>query len=301
MTIDICQGNNTSTPCTVTQACKTGGIRRNILLRISYDGTRFHGWQKQLQYGKESLRTVQGEIERALALLHKHPVELFGSGRTDSGVHACGQAAHFFTDITRIKPESFIPALNSALPKDVRIMEASHVSDNLHARFSARSRTYRYFIHCGKTACAHQLPYCWHIRREPDIDLLNKMASVLSGELDCTTFSAAGDQSKSKSRFINRAHFFIDREFLVFEISANAFLWRMVRSITGTLLHYEQKNGTKEDFEAVVRSKDRQNAGETAPPQGLFLWSIDYPHHLLKDSAARSVDASVAQHIPCVH
>jgi len=258
-----------------------GFSRRNILLRISYDGTRFHGWQKQLQRGKESFRTVQGEIERALALLHKHPVELFGSGRTDAGVHACGQAAHFVTDITRIKPESFIPALNSALPKDVRIMEASHVSDNLHARFSARSRTYRYFIHCGKTAFAHQLPYCWHIRREPDIDLLNSMASVLSGELDCTTFSAAGDQSKSKSRYINRAHFFIDREFLVFEISANAFLWRMVRSITGTLLHYEQQNGTKEDFEAVVRSKDRRNAGETAPPQGLFLWSIAYPQELL--------------------
>ena len=256
-------------------------LRRNILLRISYDGTRFHGWQKQLQHGKESFRTVQGEIERALALLHKHPVELFGSGRTDAGVHACGQAAHFFTDIARMKPESFIPALNSALPKDVRIMEATNVSDNLHARFSARSRTYRYFIHCGKTAFAHQLPYCWHIRREPDINLLNKMASVLSGELDCTTFSAAGDQSKSKSRYIYTAHFFTDREFLVFEIPANAFLWRMVRSITGTLLHYEQQNGTKEDFEAVLRSKDRRNAGETAPPQGLFLWSVEYPKQLL--------------------
>ncbi|UTC58234.1 tRNA pseudouridine(38-40) synthase TruA [Treponema sp. OMZ 305] len=256
-------------------------LRRNILLRISYDGTRFHGWQKQLQHGKESFRTVQGEIERALALLHKHPVELFGSGRTDAGVHACGQAAHFFTDIARIKPDSFIPALNSALPKDIRIMEAFHVSDNLHARFSARSRTYRYFIHCGKTAFAHQLPYCWHIRREPDINLLNRMASVLSGELDCTTFSAAGDQSKSKSRYIYTARFFTDREFLVFEISANAFLWRMVRSITGTLLHYEQQNGTKEDFEAVLRSKDRRNAGETAPPQGLFLWSIEYPQNLL--------------------
>ena len=256
-------------------------LRRNILLRISYDGTRFHGWQKQLQHGKESFRTVQGEIERALALLHKHPVELFGSGRTDAGVHACGQAAHFFTDIARMKPESFIPALNSALPKDVRIMEVTNVSDNLHARFSARSRTYRYFIHCGKTAFAHQLPYCWHIRREPDINLLNKMASVLSGELDCTTFSAAGDQSKSKSRYIYTAHFFTDREFLVFEISANAFLWRMVRSITGTLLHYEQQNGTKEDFEAVLRSKDRRNAGETAPPQGLFLWSVEYPKQLL--------------------
>ena len=107
------------------------------------------------------------------------------------------------------------------------------------------------------------------------------MASVLSGELDCTTFSAAGDQSKSKSRYIYSAHFFTDREFLVFEISANAFLWRMVRSITGTLLHYEQQNGTKEDFEAVLRSKDRRNAGETAPPQGLFLWSIEYPQNLL--------------------
>ena len=256
-------------------------LRRNILLRISYDGTRFHGWQKQLRHGQESFRTVQGEIERALALLHKHPVELFGSGRTDAGVHACGQAAHFFTDIARIKPERFVPALNSALPKDVRIMEASHVSDSLHARFSARSRTYRYFIHCGKTAFAHQLSYCWHIRREPDINLLNRMASVLSGELDCTTFSAAGDQSKSKSRYIYTARFFNDREFLVFEISANAFLWRMVRSITGTLLHYEQQNGTKEDFEAVLCSKDRRNAGETAPPQGLFLWSIEYPEHLL--------------------
>ena len=256
-------------------------LQRNILLRISYEGTHFHGWQKQLRNGTESFRTVQGEIERALTLLHKHPVELFGSGRTDAGVHACGQAAHFFTDIARIKPESFIPALNSVLSKDVRIMEATHVSDNLHARFSARSRTYRYFIHCGKTAFAHQLPYCWHIRREPNINLLNKMAGVLSGELDCTTFSAAGDQSKSKSRYIYTAHFFTDREFLVFEISANAFLWRMVRSITGTLLHYEQQNGTKEDFDAVLRSKDRRNAGETAPPQGLFLWSIDYPQQLL--------------------
>ena len=148
-------------------------LRRNILLRVSYDGTHFHGWQKQLQHGKESFRTVQGEIERALALLHKHPVELFGSGSTDAGVHACGQAAHFFTDIARIKPDRFVPALNSALPQDVRIMEATHVSDNLHARFSARSRTYRYFIRCGKTAFAHKLPYCWHIRREPDINLLN--------------------------------------------------------------------------------------------------------------------------------
>ena len=254
---------------------------RNILLRISYDGTHFHGWQKQLCHGKEVFRTVQGEIERALALLHKHPVELAGSGRTDAGVHACGQAAHFFTDIARIKPENFVPALNSILPHDVRITEAQQVSPLLHARFSAHARTYRYFIRCGAAVFAHELPYCWHIRREPDIALLNHMASVLSGELDCTTFSAAGDQSQSKSRYIYTAHFFRDEHCLVFEISANAFLWRMVRSITGTLLHCEQLKQTKTDFEQIVRSKNRQKAGETAPPQGLFLWSIQYPESLL--------------------
>lgn len=255
---------------------------RNILLRISYDGTHFHGWQKQLHHGKEAFRTVQGEIERALSVLHKHPVELAGSGRTDAGVHACGQAAHFFTDIARIKPESFVPALNSLLPHDVRIMEAHQVSPLLHARFSAHSRTYRYFIRCGATAFAHERSYCWHIRREPDIELLNQMASVLSGELDCTTFAAAGDQSPSKSRFIHRAFFFYDGRYLVFEISANAFLWRMVRSITGTLLHCEQEKQTKADFEQIVLSKNRKFAGETAPPQGLFLWSIQYPESLLK-------------------
>ena len=258
---------------------------RNILLRISYDGTRFHGWQKQLHQGKEVFRTVQGEIERALAVLHKHPVELFGSGRTDAGVHACGQAAHFFTDIARIPSESFIPALNSILPKDVRIIEAAQVSPLLHARFSARSRTYRYFIRCGQTAFAHQLPYCWHIRHEPDIEVLNRMADVLTGELDCTAFSAAGDQSKSKSRYLYGARFFFDGDCLVFEISANAFLWRMVRSITGTLIRLEQRKGCKDDFERILRSKDRRNAGETAPPQGLFLWSIDYPAELLMPQA----------------
>lgn len=262
---------------------------RNILLRISYDGTRFHGWQKQLNHGNESFRTVQGEIERALACMHKHPVELFGSGRTDAGVHACGQAAHFFTDIVRISPANFVPALNSLLPKDVRIIDAVHVSPLLHARFSARLRTYRYFIYCGKTVFAHQVPYCWHIRHEPDIERLNMMASVLIGELDCTAFSAAGDQSNSKSRYLYGARFFFDSDYLVFEISANAFLWRMVRSITGTIIRLEQRNGGKEDFEWILRSKDRRNAGETAPPQGLFLWSIDYPSTLLESQTDSTV------------
>lgn len=255
---------------------------RTILLRISYDGTHFHGWQKQTAHGTESFRTVQGEIEHALAVMHKHPVELSGSGRTDAGVHAFRQAAHFQTDIARIEPSRFVPALNALLPRDIRIIDAQHVSPHFHARFSAVYRSYRYFILTEPTAFAHQLPYCWHIRRTPDIQLLNAMAQCLRGELDCTTFSAAGDKSISKSRYLYNAHFFTDNGFLVFEISANAFLWKMVRSITGTLLAYGQKQKTAEDFQQALNARNRIYAGETAPPQGLFLWDIAYPDHLLQ-------------------
>ena len=255
---------------------------RTIVLRISYDGTHFHGWQKQTAHGAESFRTVQGELERALAVMHKHPVELFGSGRTDAGVHAFRQAAHFQTDIARISPSRFVPALNALLPRDIRIIDSQESSPLFHARFSAVFRSYRYFILTEQTAFAHQLPYCWHIRRVPDIRRLNEMAQCLSGELDCTTFSAAGDKSISKSRFIYTAHFFTENGFLVFEISANAFLWKMVRSITGTLITYEQKNKTVEDFKYALAARNRSLAGETAPPQGLFLWDIAYPAQLLQ-------------------
>ncbi|UTC66054.1 MULTISPECIES: tRNA pseudouridine(38-40) synthase TruA [unclassified Treponema] len=256
--------------------------QKNILLTVSYDGTNFCGWQKQTKEGNETFRTVQGELEKALAKIHKHPIETNGSGRTDSGVHAARQAVNFFSDIKSMRAANFLPALNSILPKDIRIMEAAEVSSLLHARFNALSRTYRYRIKCGKTVFAHEQPYVWHIRRYPDIAILNEMASCLSGELDCTAFSAAGDQSISKSRYIKKAVFFMENDYLIFEISANAFLWKMVRSIVGTLLHLEETGAGKKEFKAVLESKKREKAGPTAPPQGLFLWSIEYPADLLK-------------------
>ncbi len=254
---------------------------RTILLRISYDGTHFNGWQKQLNKGIESFRTVQGEIEKALAVIHKHPVALFGSGRTDSGVHARGQAAHFQTDIYRMEAERFIPALNSLLPRDIRITESQEVHNTFHARFSSKARTYRYFLLCRNTAFAHELPYCWHIHRTPSLTRLNEMAAVLNGEQDFTVFAAAGDKSESKSRCVYQAHFFWQEPYLVFEITANAFLWRMVRSITGTLLEFEQQHKNADDIKQILQTKNRQLAGMTAPPQGLFLWSIAYPEALL--------------------
>ncbi len=249
---------------------------RNILLTVSYDGTNFCGWQKQMKHGKETFRTVQGEVEKALSKLHKHPVETNGSGRTDSGVHAARQAVNFFSDIQNMDVKNFLPALNSILPRDIRIMDAKEVGESFHSRFDAKFRCYRYFLKCDDTIFAHETPYCWHIRREANMEVLNEMASCLSGEMDCSLFAAAGDQSNSKSRFIKKAHFFKDGNYLVFEISANAFLWKMVRSITGTLIRFEKKGYGKKEFLQLLESQKRSDTGPTAPPEGLFLWDIEY-------------------------
>lgn len=249
---------------------------RNIKLRVSYDGTNFLGWQRQSGTGTGNGRTVQEEIEEALAKMHGHPVALIGSGRTDSGVHAAGQAANFITDIARIPAERFVPALNSLLKRDVRIIASEEVPSSFHARFDARARTYRFFLHCGAHPLAHELPYVWPLGHWPDVARLNRMASFLRGEIDCSTFTASGDQSHTRSRFLYGAHFFPEGERLVFEISANAFLWKMVRSITGTLVDLDARGAEASEFRRILESRDRRNAGPTAPPQGLFLWDVRY-------------------------
>jgi len=252
---------------------------RNILLTISYDGTDFCGWQKQIKHQDavsiSTARTVQEEIEKALSIIHKKATVLYGSGRTDSGVHAAGQVANFFSPIDSIPVKNYILALNSYLPKDIRILDAEEKPDTFNARFSATSRTYRYFMHCG-SPLATEMRYVWPLRRYPDILKLNDMAKYLHGELDCTTFSASGDKSISKNRYIQEAFFFMEGEKLVFQISANAFLWRMVRSITGSLLYFEQKQFEVSYFEEVLKSCNRIKAGPTAPSTGLFLWKVDF-------------------------
>lgn len=252
-------------------------IMKNILLTISYDGTDFCGWQRQDKADAgQPVRTVQGELETALAKLLKQPVAVSGSGRTDSGVHAAGQAANFFSPIDSIPVERYIPALNSLLPDDIRITGSREVPDSFHARFDAVGRTYRYFLHCGPTPSACEMRFVWPIRRYPDVRLLNRMASCLSGEIDCTTFAAAGDVCPSKKRYLEKAVFFADGDKIVFEIAANAFLWKMVRSIVGTLLYYEQQGKTADDFASALAAKDRMLAGPTAPAKGLFLWNVSF-------------------------
>ncbi|MCL2266231.1 MAG: tRNA pseudouridine(38-40) synthase TruA [Treponema sp.] len=248
-------------------------MNKNIKLVIAYDGTDFCGWQRQ-----ENTRTVQGEIEKALLKMHGHPVSLAGAGRTDSGVHASGQAASFYSDID-MEARRFAPALNSLLSRDVRITQADEAHSDFHARFSAKARVYRYQFLC-RPCLPHESRYHLQLRRYPRTGILNAYGRLISGETDCSIFAGAGDravtENRSKNRFIYRSYFYIEKDVLVFEICANAFLRNMVRSIAGTFLHYEESGTPPEKLREIIASGERSLAGPTLPPHGLFLWNVVY-------------------------
>ncbi len=256
----------------------------NVLLLISYDGTDFAGWQRQDKYiegddSSKERRTVQGEIEKALFKMLKTHVALHGSGRTDSGVHAIKQAANFLYFKDNIPEKNYARALNGLLPKDIRINGVSFVPESFSARFSATSRIYRYFIQTEKPPLATESRYRWFIPYRPNIETLNKMCSCLKGELDCASFASSGDSSLSTCRYIEKAYFSWSEEnpnLLVFQIEANAFLWKMVRTIVGTLIQCERKGLNEEDFRLIIENRDRKKSGLTAPPSGLFLWEVKF-------------------------
>ena len=256
---------------------------RNILLTISYDGTDFCGWQRQDETGGgEAERTVQGEIEKALEKIHKQPTALYGSGRTDSGVHAVGQAANFYSPVDSMPAENYVRAVNAFLPEDVRILEACEVLEDFSARKSATSRVYRYFISFGDTTSADNMRFTWLVKNyTPDLERLNKYCECLHGELDCSSFAASGDASVSPNRYIDGARFFMQKDrwgkpLLVFEIEANAFLWKMVRTLTGTLVNLDKEGAPEDAMTKILEAKDRTKAGVTAPPTGLFLSEIKF-------------------------
>ncbi len=256
---------------------------RNILLTISYDGTDFCGWQRQDDVnGQEANRTVQGEIEKALEKIHKEKITLHGSGRTDSGVHALAQAANFFSPIDSIPAKNYIRALNAFLPKDIRIINSEEVPQDFDARYSATSRVYRFFISNNDSLPANNSRFVWIVKNyEPDLQRLNHFASCLKGEIDCASFAASGDLSVSTCRYIDNAHFFMQKDIwgndlLVFEIEANAFLWKMVRTLTGTIINLDKENAPLDSMQKILEAKDRTKAGVTAPPEGLFLYKIKF-------------------------
>jgi len=246
--------------------------RRNIRLDLSYDGTDFQGWQIQ-KVG----RSVQGEMEKALSALHAgRKVNLTGSGRTDSGVHATAQVANFYSENSSIPAEKFRDALNAHLPRDIRILESREVPLKFHSRFDARVRVYKYYILNAPAGAAHYRNFCYLTRERLSMPLLNDLARPLTGTHDFTSFSAARDQNESKVRLIYSARFLREGPFIVFRIAGNAFLWKMVRTMVGTLLDQASKGGTPGDMVDILHGKDRKLAGPSAPSRGLFLHKVLY-------------------------
>ena len=225
------------------------------------------------------MRTVQWEIEGALTRMLKTPVSVRASGRTDSGVHAAHQACTFVSSNDAIPPVNYERALNSLLPQDVRVLSSFEVPTSFDARKSATSRVYRYFVQTQVTPLATEMRYRWFVRRTPNVETLNSMCALLKGEIDCASFAASGDKSVSTMRFLENALFFQDDanpRLLIFEVEANAFLWKMVRTLVGTLLWCERKDMGVNGFSKILESKDRTKAGPTAPACGLFLWCVKF-------------------------
>ncbi|MBN2652546.1 MAG: tRNA pseudouridine(38-40) synthase TruA [Spirochaetales bacterium] len=244
---------------------------RRIRLDISYDGTNYAGWQVQ-----DNNKTVQGEIEKSLKRLINEDIRIHGSGRTDSGVHADVQVAHFDTENFKIPANKFKEAINSRISKDIRILSSSEVSFDFHARYSARVREYKYYFNVDRICSPKDRLYCFHLGYLPDVEKLNNFAMRLVGIHDFTAFSSIKDVSPVKIRKIYSASFFFEGKMLVFKITGNAFLWKMVRSIVGTLIMMERKGVGTDYLDQMFDSGNRALAGTVAPSCGLFFHRVFY-------------------------
>lgn len=244
---------------------------RNILLTLAYDGTEFVGWQRQ-----KNGRSVQEVLEQGLSRQHKRSVTVQASGRTDSGVHATGQRANFHTDLDAIPPATFAVAINSFLPPDVRCVESREVPTEFHARYDAKRRTYEYRLSFGDHALPHRRRYVWLLRKRPKVASLNRMAATIVGTHDFAAFAAPSDATKTTVRHVYGACFYPVGDELVFRITGSGFLWRMVRSLVGTMIGLENSGKDWQDMGSCLESCDRGRAGITAPSYGLFLTRVEY-------------------------
>jgi len=240
-------------------------------LVIEYDGTAYHGWQRQA-----TDRSIQGEIENVLAVMTRREISLAASGRTDAGVHALGQVAHFACKTT-LTPVEFLRGLNSLLPSDIVIRSCEAVAAEFHARYDARRKTYQYRILNRPVPSAVDHRFVWHLRRELDLESMQAAAAHVAGQHDFKAFEGAGSPRSSTVRTIFRVELTRkDNDYLIFEIEGDGFLRYMVRNIVGTLVEVGRAKLTPAEFGNILESKDRELAGATAPPQGLFLLRVEY-------------------------
>lgn len=242
-----------------------------LFIHFQYDGTNYHGWQIQ-----PNGNTVQEELQKALSVILRQPIEVVGAGRTDTGVHACHMVAHFETVLPLVgELEGVSYKLNRLLPRDISVLRIEPVADDMHARFSATSRRYHYYISTRKDPFARQ--YSWQIHWQLDFDKMNEAAKMLIGEKDFASFCKVGSDVKTTMCNLTHAQWVKDSETnWHFEISANRFLRNMVRAVVGTLIEVGRGRMTLEQFQSVLSQKSRSAAGESVPANGLFLEEVSY-------------------------
>lgn len=238
-------------------------------LDISYNGANYHGWQVQA-----NAQTVQGELQECLSKVLRMPIEIMGSGRTDAGVHAKLQVAHFELDRMLVSKD-LVFKMNSILPVDISVNAVHQVKVNAHARFDATERTYQYFINQNKSPFTTGLSY--YFNYQLDVDLMNLAAKELIGEQDFESFSKVKTEVNNFICTINRAEWVRENDQLIFQVRANRFLRGMVRALVGTLLDVGQGKLTVDQFVNVIKAKDRKVAGRAVPAHGLFLTEVKYP------------------------
>lgn len=237
-------------------------------ITLSYDGTRYHGWQIQ-----PNGTTVQEQLQTALSTLTRRFTPVVGAGRTDTGVHAGMMVAHF--DLPDPLPSDIVYKLNRLLPHDIAVQDVSPVSDDMHARFSAKWRTYHYSFHTKKDPFLDA--YSWHVPYQLDFEKMNEAAQILPEYTDFTSFSKTGTDQKTNLCNIREARLKrIAEGRWLFVVTANRFLRGMVRAIVGTLIEVGRGRLTAEDVRRVIEAKDRQRAGESVPARGLSLTDITY-------------------------
>lgn len=244
---------------------------QRYFVQLSYNGGAYHGWQIQ-----PSGITVQKELNKAFATILRNPdISLTGAGRTDAGVHAKMMVAHFdleaplTTDLDKL-----VANLNSLLPFDIAIQKIWAVEPDMHARFSAKMRTYKYYLTLKKNPFTPAL--VTRIIGDLDFEEMNKAAKCLLNYSDFTSFSKLHTDTKTNNCFITEAYWQEEEDMWVFTISADRFLRNMVRAIVGTLLEVGRGKMSVQHFCEIIEKKDRCSAGTSAPPQGLYLYKIEY-------------------------
>lgn len=242
-----------------------------FFIHLAYDGSNYKGWQIQ-----PNGITVQEELERALSVILRKGIAVTGAGRTDTGVHARNFVAHFELEssLTIDELNQLVYKLNRFLPADISVYSICPVAHDMHARFSAMSRTYKYYISQNRDPFMRQ--YAWYRFGNVDIDAMNKAASALLLVTDFTSFSKLHTQTKTNNCKVTEAYWQQTESGLVFTITADRFLRNMVRAVVGTLVEVGLGKISHDEFVEIIHSNNRSEAGESVPARGLFLENIKY-------------------------